>query len=144
MVPKLSGIRCPANWLRAGFGSNVSIWLGPPAIIRKMTDLAFAGKCRHFGASGLAGSGAARPSRESRSSSAQEPKPSPTWVIQSRRVNNGRCTPVPLLLLPPKPLILVPKLRLGTHDSKLRVETWLSVAGVTDPGPRVQKDTRTG
>ena len=45
ILPKLSGIRCPASLLSTGLGSNVSIWLGPPAIIRKMTDFALAGKC---------------------------------------------------------------------------------------------------
>src|SRR5688572_27163918 len=53
ILPKDSGMRWPASWLRTGFGSKVSIWLGPPAIMRKMTDLAFAGKCGGLAASGL-------------------------------------------------------------------------------------------
>ena len=31
------GTSCPENCLRAGFGSKVSTWLGPPDMYRKIT-----------------------------------------------------------------------------------------------------------
>jgi hypothetical protein len=37
------GSCCPAYFSSAGFGSNVSIWLGPPSMNRKMTLLARGG-----------------------------------------------------------------------------------------------------
>ena len=39
-LPKLSGSFLPASLLSRGLGSNKSIWLGPPSMNRKMTDLA--------------------------------------------------------------------------------------------------------
>ena len=35
----------PCHFFSAGFGSNRSIWLGPPSMKRKMTFLAFGAKC---------------------------------------------------------------------------------------------------
>ena len=43
-LPKLSGRGLPASLLSKGLGSNKSIWLGPPSMKRKITDLALA-KC---------------------------------------------------------------------------------------------------
>ena len=43
---KLGGSGWPARRLSSGFGSNVSRWLGPPSMNRKMTLLAVAGR-RH-------------------------------------------------------------------------------------------------
>src|SRR5262245_3003394 len=41
-------------------------------------------------------------------------------------------------------LLLVRKLCLGTHDSKLRFESWISVAGLSEAGSACPLDTRTG
>src|SRR5271166_6332956 len=54
-VGRWSGMTCPAYFCRAGFGSNVSTWEGPPFMNRKMTRLAFAGKGGFLGAIGLNG-----------------------------------------------------------------------------------------
>src|ERR1043166_831423 len=54
-LPKLSGKRWPASSLSFGFGSKRSMWLGPPSMKRKITLLAFAGKCPDFAARGLVG-----------------------------------------------------------------------------------------
>src|SRR5262249_29150175 len=43
--PNLSGGFSPSCFFRAGFGSKVSTWDGPPFMNRKMTRLARAGKC---------------------------------------------------------------------------------------------------
>ena len=43
-----------SSLLSSGLGSNVSRWLGPPAMNRKMTDLALAGMMGRLAASGLA------------------------------------------------------------------------------------------
>src|SRR5260221_13921544 len=59
IFPKLAGMVWPASLLRSGLGSKVSIWLGPPAIMRKITDFALAGKCGGFGARGLSAAAAA-------------------------------------------------------------------------------------
>jgi hypothetical protein len=39
---KLDGNGCPANSRSFGFGSNKSMWLGPPSMNKKMTLLALA------------------------------------------------------------------------------------------------------
>ena len=41
--PKESGIGLPASLSSAGFGSNKSMWLGPPSMNSQITDLAFGG-----------------------------------------------------------------------------------------------------
>ena len=51
-LPKLAGSGLPCCRVSSGFGSKRSTWLGPPSMNRKMTDLAFAGNCGFFGASG--------------------------------------------------------------------------------------------
>src|SRR5262245_48782546 len=81
-----------------GLGSNVSRWLGPPSMNRKMHAFALAGKCGFFGASGLsaraagtdasaANSGLSR----SRYARASAPKPPPPRSRKSRR-EDGRST----------------------------------------------------
>ena len=55
----LAGAVCPFKRVRIGFGSNVSIWLGPPCIKRWITAFALAGKCDGRAASGLLGGPAA-------------------------------------------------------------------------------------
>ena len=52
-LPKLGGSGSPACLVNSGFGSNRSMWLGPPSMNRKMTLFAFASKCGILGASGL-------------------------------------------------------------------------------------------
>ena len=47
---KLGGSGLPARRLSAGLGSNVSMWLGPPSMNRKMTLRAVA--CRRHDAAG--------------------------------------------------------------------------------------------
>jgi hypothetical protein len=64
----------PSWVLSAGFGSNVSTWLGPPFMNRKMTRFAFAGKCAPAAARGA--SNPARPSA---------PNPMPAVCRRSRR-----------------------------------------------------------
>ncbi len=85
----LGGSGWPWSRFSNGFGSNVSIWLGPPCMNRKITCLARAGKCGGRAANGFAadtgGAAGSRPSRPSRSSSAQLPKPSPAWRSICRR-----------------------------------------------------------
>src|SRR6266540_1867963 len=92
----------PLNFVRAGFGSNVSTWLGPPFMKRKTQCLAFAGKWGCLGARGPAfvealkrGSVEApaaearlekKPLLESRSINASPAKPPPTCQRNSRRV----------------------------------------------------------
>ena len=41
--PNSFGRGCPSSWFRSGLGSNVSRWLGPPAMNRKMTDARLGG-----------------------------------------------------------------------------------------------------
>ena len=76
---KLGGSGLPASRLSSGLGSNVSMWLGPPSMNRKMTLRAVAGR-RQGAAAGepdVVGSGPAARSRDSRSMSARPPKPAP-------------------------------------------------------------------
>src|SRR5437868_6499992 len=91
-LPKLSGSCCPSYFFNDGFGSNVSMWLGAPTMNRKMTDLAFAGKCCGLGARGFTRI-AAMPSRSSKYCSASAPKPWAARVNTSRRVMAGRMWP---------------------------------------------------
>ena len=53
--PNSAGRGCPLSLVSSGLGSKVSRWLGPPAMKRKMHDLALAwsGNCGGFGASGF-------------------------------------------------------------------------------------------
>src|SRR6516162_3807404 len=53
----LTGTVLPSSSYSLGLYSNVSTWLGPPYMNRKMTLLAFGAKCGFFGASGLTGLG---------------------------------------------------------------------------------------
>ena len=50
----VQSISVPSNFVRAGFGSNVSTWLTPPNIVRKIQDFALAGWCGTRGARGPA------------------------------------------------------------------------------------------
>src|SRR5258708_8084012 len=88
-LPKLSGSCCPSYFFSAGLGSKVSIWLGAPTMKRKITDLAFAGKCCGLGDSGFSRV-AAKPSRSSRYCRASAPNPCAARVNTSRRVMAGR------------------------------------------------------
>src|SRR6266446_5755006 len=88
-LPKLSGSCCPSYFLSAGLGSKVSMWLGAPTMNRKITALAFAGKCCGLGASGFSRV-AAKPSRSSRYCRASAPNPCAARVSTSRRVMAGR------------------------------------------------------
>src|SRR6266404_998904 len=88
-LPKLSGSCWPSYFLSAGLGSKVSMWLGAPTMNRKITDLAFAGKCCGLGASGFSRA-AAKPSRSSRYCRASAPNPCAARVSTSRRVMAGR------------------------------------------------------
>jgi hypothetical protein len=49
----MGGSGWPLYFSSAGFGSKVSMWLGPPTMNRKMTDFALGGMCGAFGASGF-------------------------------------------------------------------------------------------
>src|SRR3954451_6986140 len=89
-----SGKDLPAYFASSGFSSNVSTWLGPPFIIRKMTLLTFDGKWDGRGLSGLADRVglAARAWREKKPSpsrsdvSASPANPAPISQTNSRRV----------------------------------------------------------
>ncbi len=45
----LQSITVLSNFSSAGLGSNESIWLTPPSIVRKMQDFAFGVWCGRFG-----------------------------------------------------------------------------------------------
>src|SRR4029450_407875 len=87
--PNCAGRGWPSSWLRSGLGSNVSMWLGPPTMNRKITDLAFGAK---FG--GLAASGFTLPLARAVSPSSDPraiaPKLCPARARMSRRVSIGR------------------------------------------------------
>src|SRR5439155_17194354 len=51
-MPKLFGSGLPCHLLNSGFGSKRSPALGPPTMNMKTMDLALAGKCGCFAASG--------------------------------------------------------------------------------------------
>src|ERR1044072_1914134 len=53
--PNSSGFFWPSSSLSSGLGSDESMWLGPPAMKRKMTDVAFAGLGEGFGRHGVFG-----------------------------------------------------------------------------------------
>jgi hypothetical protein len=95
--PNDGGSCCPVSLSSVGFGSNVSIWLGPPTIYRKITALAFGSKCGRLGASGLKSlrsfpASRAFASRARRYESASEPKPLAARARKSRRVAAaGKC-----------------------------------------------------
>src|SRR5947209_20253436 len=73
---------CPLYFARDGFGSKVSTCDGPPFRNRKMTCLAFAGKCVER----VASAPAASPFWASRLASPIMPKPFPALRKSSRRV----------------------------------------------------------
>ena len=80
-----NGSGLPFSARRRGFGSNVSTWLGPPLINKKMTRFARAGKWGAFGASGLdVACAACAPSAPSKPCSANAPKPAPALRSRSR------------------------------------------------------------
>src|SRR5713101_1359183 len=90
-LPKLSGSFWPSYFFRAGLGSNVSMWLGPPTMNRKITDLAFGAKFGGLAASGftLIAALAGFPNSDgllSSDPSAIAPKPCPARARMSRRV----------------------------------------------------------
>src|SRR4051794_11831412 len=82
---KLDGSRCPASSSSFGLGSNVSIWLGPPPMKRKITLLARA-LTRQVISSTPEGDPARARSPSSRPSNARAPKPPPPRRSHSRRL----------------------------------------------------------
>ena len=107
--PNSFGRACPSSWFKSGLGSNVSRWLGPPAMNRKMTARALAGWCGGLGASGIGdrrrgpapGSGARpAPGRRSRSKASR---------TNSRRVRVARACGH--------------RVRQGTYRNPLRLNT---------------------
>src|SRR5712692_10709095 len=88
-LPKLSGSFWPSYFFRAGLGSNVSMWLGPPTMNRKITDLALGAKFGGLAARGFTLALACAESR-SRDPRAIAPKPCPARARMSRRVSTGR------------------------------------------------------
>jgi hypothetical protein len=74
---------CSVAWrrLRSGFGSNVSTWLGPPTMNRKMQLLARGAKW-----DGVVAEAPRMPSFASRYAIAVPKKPLPAWVRSCRRV----------------------------------------------------------
>src|SRR5262249_44754450 len=89
-LPKLAGSGLPASLFSSGFGSNVSIWLGPPSMNMKMHAFALAGKCGFLGARGEPPASATGGSANSRLPcskyvSASAPKPPPPRRRKSRR-----------------------------------------------------------
>src|SRR5215471_17033106 len=83
--PNSVGRFWPSSLLRAGLGSNVSTWLGPPTMNRKITDFAFGAKCGVLAAKGLT-----RVFAESSELSAIAPKPCAARERMSRRVTADR------------------------------------------------------
>ena len=75
-LPKLAGRGCPCRFVSSGFGSNRSMWLGPPSMNRNTTRFAFAGKCVALGANESAWVIA---------ESASDPNPPPARRRKSRR-----------------------------------------------------------
>src|SRR5262249_4680744 len=89
-VPKLAGSFWPCSRVNSGLGSNVSRWLGPPSMNRKITAFALAFKGGSLGTSGLAvgftaSASPSRPSWYSRQERANAPKPPPALSKKSRR-----------------------------------------------------------
>src|SRR5262245_12255224 len=84
-----AGIVLPAYFVRDGLCSNVSTWLTPPDMKRKMQRLAVGRKCGFFGVSGLAESfdadTAARASSARSEASARVPMPLNEQRSSSRR-----------------------------------------------------------
>src|SRR5947208_1769754 len=64
-----AGTVLSAYFVRAGLYSNVSTWLTPPDMNRKMQRLAAGAKCGFFGASGFMASPVAAADRDSSTSS---------------------------------------------------------------------------
>src|SRR5215467_10258303 len=83
----LAGGCCPCNLLCSGFGSNVSLWLGPPCMNREITLFAVAGHGGVLGASGLAvaATAAAPADRWNIARAASHPIPSPEVWRNPRR-----------------------------------------------------------
>ena len=77
---------CPLSALSRGLWSNISSWLGPPAMKRKITDLALGRWWGRFGASGsVPGPG---PSASSEAS-ATLPSPIAQRLKKWRRVSDN-------------------------------------------------------
>src|SRR4051812_16979153 len=86
---RTNSLRC--SLASAGFGSKVSMWEGPPSIIRKMQRFAFAGKWPSFGASGPVDG--ERLCSAIKAEKATLPKLAPSEYTNSRRVGDhkARC-----------------------------------------------------
>ena len=84
-----SGMGCPSSSLSFGLGSKRSIWLGAPAMNKKMQALARGAKWGGLGALGFTssrlGEASSRPSRASAAVSAIPPRPLAEEVRKSRR-----------------------------------------------------------
>src|SRR5947208_4983052 len=88
-----AGAFWPLYFVRAGFGSNVSTWDGPPFMNRWMTCLARGLKCGGFGASGLVPAAKSRWSSR-RAARPRVPRPVPTRAsIWRREIGNMRRDP---------------------------------------------------
>src|SRR6478736_5446179 len=87
-VRSVSGKGWPACLARAGLGSNVSTWEGPPLQKKWMTRLAFAAKWGSLGARGLVGSAARVAWSARRVERPRRPRPEPALVNNSRRVRD--------------------------------------------------------
>src|SRR5206468_2921689 len=85
-----SGRGFPSSRWSSGLGSNVSMWLGPPCMKRKITLLAGADKGGRFGARGFGLLETVAPEqscRLSKSPNASAPKPKADLARNSRRLN---------------------------------------------------------
>ena len=88
-LPKLGGRGLPSQSFKAGLGSQMSIWLGPPSMNKKTTLFAFGAKWGDRGLSGLSGSISGWSARAASARSperAREPKPRPARRKNSRRL----------------------------------------------------------
>ena len=88
-----SGIFWPFSSLSLGFGSNRSIWLGPPSMKKKMQALARGAKCGGTaglaaGALAIADSAARSPSARNSDARASVPMPLAAVARKSRRVKS--------------------------------------------------------
>src|SRR4051794_29668487 len=83
---KLPGKGLPPRRFNVGFGSNRSIWLGPPSRKHQITDFAVGAKWgKRTVPIGFAAEAPAAASRERKDASASEPNPPPALARNSRR-----------------------------------------------------------
>src|SRR3954454_25031766 len=83
---KLPGKGLPPRRFNVGFGSNRSMWLGPPSRKHQMTDFAFDAKCgERTVLVRFVPEAPPTASRASNDASASEPNPPPALARKSRR-----------------------------------------------------------